>query len=167
MTLWKTTFDSPVGPLHAYASEQGLRALLFTTEAAHDHGMPTDAIEQPEHPTLKRTAKQLDEYFAGTRQTFDLPLDPEGTDFQCQAWNALTKIPYGATRSYGEQAAIIGRPSAVRAIGAANGRNPIPIIVPCHRVIGADGSLTGFGGGLPIKKFLLNHEARVASATAP
>ena len=104
------------------------------------------------------TRAQLGEYFAGRRRTFDLPLTPEGTTFQCSVWMALRAIPYGATISYRALAERIGRPSAMRAVGAANGRNPLPIVVPCHRVIGADGSLTGFGGGLPTKRFLLELE---------
>ena len=103
---------------------------------------------------------QLDEYFAGERTEFDVPLDPVGTEFQLRAWAALRRIPYGETRSYGEQARTIGAPAAVRAVGAANGRNPISIIVPCHRVVGSNGSLTGFGGGLDAKRYLLDLEAR-------
>ena len=105
---------------------------------------------------------QLTEYFAGERTTFDLPLDPVGTEFQVAAWRALGEIPYGETRTYGEQAAGIGRPTAVRAIGAANGKNPLSIVLPCHRVVGADGSLTGFAGGLDAKRFLLTHEQSVS-----
>ncbi len=154
MTLWKTTFPSPVGPLHVYASDRGLRALLWRPPDADP-----EAVECPDHPTLVRLAQQLGEYFAGARQEFDLPLDPVGTEFQCLAWNALRAIPYGATRTYAEQAAAIGRPKAVRAVGAANGKNPISIVVPCHRVIGANGTLVGFGGGLETKRFLLDLEA--------
>ena len=105
---------------------------------------------------------QLQEYFAGVRQTFDLPLHPMGTPFQLTVWRELARIPYGATISYGELARRIGQPQAMRAVGAANGRNPLPIVLPCHRVIGADGSLTGFGGGLPTKRFLLAMEDGVA-----
>ena len=107
---------------------------------------------------LRAAAQQLDEYFAGTRTAFELPLRPAGTAFQCQAWQALRAIPYGQTRSYADQARAVGRPTATRAIGAANGRNPIAIIVPCHRVIGSDGSLTGYAGGQAVKRWLLNHE---------
>ena len=104
---------------------------------------------------LERVARQLDQYFAGRRREFDLPLDPHGTPFQRTVWSELGRIPYGQTISYGQLAQRIDRPAASRAVGAANGRNPIPIVIPCHRVIGSDGSLTGFGGGLPIKKKLL------------
>ena len=108
---------------------------------------------------LAVAAAQLSEYFAGTRQEFDLPLDLDGTAFQRRAWTALAKIPYGETRSYGEQARRLGVPRAARAIGAANGANPLPIVLPCHRLVGADGSLTGFGGGLETKRWLLEFEA--------
>jgi len=107
---------------------------------------------------------QLTEYFCGTRRHFDLPLDAAGTIFQQEAWSALQQIPYGQTRTYQQQAAVIGRPAAVRAVGTANGRNPISIIVPCHRVIGANGSLTGYGGGLNAKQWLLAHESKHAQA---
>ena len=110
-------------------------------------------------PTSTRSGGQLAEYFAGTRMDFELTLNPAGTPFQLTVWSALREIPYGATASYGKIAAAIGRPDAARAVGWANGQNPIPIIVPCHRVIGADGSLTGYGGGLPAKRWLLAHEA--------
>ncbi len=113
------------------------------------------------------TARQLGEYFAGERLEFDLPLRPVGTAFQLAAWRALTTIPYGRTVSYGEQARRLGHAGRARAVGAANGSNPLPIVVPCHRVIGADGSLTGFGGGLEIKAWLLDHERRVAGETLP
>ena len=112
---------------------------------------------------LDRAAEQLREYFDGTRRVFDLPLAPEGTAFQRIAWRALEAIPYAETRSYGEQARAIGRPAASRAVGAANGKNPISIIVPCHRVIGASGDLTGYGGGMDAKRWLLAHEQRVAT----
>lgn len=106
--------------------------------------------------------QQLTEYFAGAREQFDLPLNPRGTAFQRAVWDALQQIPFGETTTYSRIAERIARPAAVRAVGAANGANPLPIVIPCHRVIGANGSLTGFGGGLPVKRFLLDHEARVA-----
>lgn len=109
---------------------------------------------------LVETARQLAEYFAGERRAFDLPLAPEGTGFQQLVWRALTTIPFGETRTYGQQALLIKRPSASRAVGAANGKNPIGIIVPCHRVIGANGTLTGYAGGLAMKQWLLEHEGR-------
>jgi methylated-DNA-[protein]-cysteine S-methyltransferase len=110
---------------------------------------------------LDRAAVQLGEYFAGTRRVFDLDLDPAGTDFQLRAWQALRGIPYGRTLSYGEQAAELGDPGAARAVGAANGRNPLSIVVPCHRVVAASGALTGFAGGIDTKKWLLDHEQAV------
>jgi methylated-DNA-[protein]-cysteine S-methyltransferase len=116
-------------------------------------------VENPNHPLLLETARQLREYFSASRRTFDLPLEFHGTDFQRRAWSALLTIPYGETRSYGQMAEQIGSPTAVRAIGAANGRNPISIIAPCHRVIGMNGDLTGFGGGLDAKAYLLSLEA--------
>jgi methylated-DNA-[protein]-cysteine S-methyltransferase len=118
-----------------------------------------EILEEKETPLIKEAAKQLGEYFGYKRKTFDLPLAPRGTEFQKKVWDALLDIPYGETRGYGEIAAIIGNPKASRAVGMANNRNPIVIIIPCHRVIGADGSLTGFGGGLEIKQKLLDFEA--------
>jgi methylated-DNA-[protein]-cysteine S-methyltransferase len=114
--------------------------------------------EDARDPVLVQAARELHEYFAGERREFSVPLDFTGTEFQNKVWRALRAIPFGETRSYGELAAQIGAPKASRAVGAANGRNPIPIILPCHRVIGSSGSLTGFGGGLPMKKQLLAHE---------
>ena len=142
---------SPLGPLQAIADGDELVALHLPDW--HDEGLDMGTSK-----VLKATAKQLDEYFAGKRRDFDLELAPRGTGFQEMVWRALVKIPFGETWSYGELAKTIGRPSASRAVGAANGKNPIAIIVPCHRVIGADGSLTGYGGGLPTKKWLLAHE---------
>jgi methylated-DNA-[protein]-cysteine S-methyltransferase len=113
------------------------------------------------HQLLASAARQLQEYFAGERRTFELPLDPVGTPFQRRCWLALSSIPYGTTISYGEQARRLGHPRAARAVGAANARNPIPIVLPCHRVVGANGASTGYGGGLDAKRLLLEHEARV------
>jgi methylated-DNA-[protein]-cysteine S-methyltransferase len=118
-----------------------------------------------DHDGLREAADQLRAYFAGERQAFDLPLAPRGTEFQQAVWSALQRIPYGGTSTYSTIAERIGRPAAVRAVGAANGANPIPIIIPCHRVSGANGSLTGFGGGLDVKRQLLALEARVAGQT--
>ena len=147
--------QSPVGELVLAATGDGLTHLLFarsTTGPEPVGSASGDAI-------IVETLRQLDEYFEGRRRSFDIPLNPSGTDFQRQVWMALRDIPYGATTSYGELAARIGRPQAMRAVGAANGRNPISIIVPCHRVIGRDGTLTGYGGGLPAKRLLLALEA--------
>ncbi|UHQ20573.1 methylated-DNA--[protein]-cysteine S-methyltransferase [Lysobacter sp. KIS68-7] len=155
--------DSPVGPLRLAASDDGVHAIEFH---APRHAVSRDARWcEGDHPMLDRVAAQLDEYFAGQRRRFDLPLAPEGTEFQCTVWHALATIPFGETISYAQLAAHIGKPAAVRAVGAANGRNPIPIVLPCHRVIGADGSLTGFGGGLPTKRFLLELEGALPAAT--
>ncbi len=148
--------DSPVGRLLIAADEAGLRLIEFPSPR---HPVPPGADwREGDHPLLQRAQRQLDEYFAGRRRDFDLPLAPRGTPFQRRVWDELAQIPYGRTRSYAELAQRLGQPSATRAVGAANGRNPLPIVVPCHRVIGADGSLTGFGGGLPRKRFLLELE---------
>ena len=153
--LISTTYESPVGTLTLVASEEGLRAVIWPHGRLDRVGLAGETLQQSDVPVLDATAGQLDEYFAGTRTTFDVPLDLHGTPFQLAAWQALAGIPYGETRTYGEQADTIGRPTAVRAIGAANGRNPVSIVLPCHRVIGSDGSLTGFGGGLEVKAQLL------------
>ncbi|WP_419837262.1 methylated-DNA--[protein]-cysteine S-methyltransferase [Candidatus Poriferisodalis sp.] len=154
---WHTAIDSPIGPLGLVATDEGLRAVSWRGEETSVK-LPEEMTEDPGHPILRQAARQLAEYFDGDRTSFDLPLDLRGTPFQVTAWRALGDIPYGSTRSYGEQAALIGRPKAVRAVGQANGRNPVPVVLPCHRVIGADGSLTGFGGGLDLKTQLLEHE---------
>jgi len=163
--LYSTTHQTPVGDLTLIASDQGLRAILWPKESARRAGIAERPRRGPDHRILKQTAAQLDEYFAGTRRSFDIPLDLEGTRFQVAAWRALTSIPFGGTTSYGQQAAALGIPTAARALGAANRANPVCIVLPCHRVIGADGSLTGFAGGLPTKQWLLDHEARVLMAT--
>jgi methylated-DNA-[protein]-cysteine S-methyltransferase len=156
MTVLFRTIDSPVGPLFLAADDSGLRAIEF---ASNRHPVKRgEDWREGDHPLLDRAEAQLREYFAGTRTTFDLPLAPHGTDFQQAVWAALEAIPYGETWSYAQLATRIGKPAAMRAVGAANGRNPLPIVRPCHRVIGADGSLTGFGGGLPTKQFLLDLE---------
>lgn len=157
--MWRTTFEGPVGTLHAVADDEGLRALSWREDAWRGS---TPATERDDVPLWSALRQQLEEYFRGDRTEFDLPLAPIGTDFQVAAWTALRAIPYGETRSYGEQAIAIDRPKAIRAIGAANGQNPIAIVIPCHRVIGADGRLTGFAGGLQAKRWLLDHEERIA-----
>jgi methylated-DNA-[protein]-cysteine S-methyltransferase len=142
---------SPLGPLRLLANGDDLAAILLPNSEEPD-GRPGKG------GVLAEAKRQLDEYFAGTRESFDLPLAPEGTAFQQRVWRALLAIPYGTTCSYGELARAIGRPAASRAVGAANGKNPLAIVVPCHRVIGANGTLTGYGGGLPTKRWLLDHE---------
>jgi methylated-DNA-[protein]-cysteine S-methyltransferase len=149
--LTMTIARSPLGTLRLYASPDELVALSLPDR-------PGPLAVQGRSDVLARAAEQLAEYFAGRRQTFDLPLAPRGTEFQMMVWNALIEIPYGETRSYGEIASAVGRPSASRAVGAANGRNPIAIIMPCHRVIGSNGDLTGYGGGMAAKRWLLEHE---------
>jgi methylated-DNA-[protein]-cysteine S-methyltransferase len=156
MNIRYTSIDSPVGPLLLAASDDGLRVIEFH-ESRHPARRGPDWT-QGTHPLLERAREQLDEYFTGRRREFDLPLAPQGTAFQRTVWQTLSTIPYGRTISYRDLAERIGRPTATRAVGAANGRNPLPIVLPCHRVIGADGSLTGFGGGLKTKQFLLSLE---------
>ncbi len=147
--------ESPVGELLIVADENAVRMIGFR-EGRH----PGRVVEgwRKGGALVAKARRQLDEYFRGRRRGFDLPLAPSGTPFQLRAWTALQDIPYGATRSYGEQARAIGQPAAVRAVGAANGRNPIAIVVPCHRVIGGNGKLTGYGGGLDVKQYLLDLE---------
>lgn len=147
------TFTSPIGELLLVSDGEALTAVQFD-DARRGAPTPDGAAD----PVIAEAADQLRAYFAGTRTTFDLPLRAAGTPFEQGVWQALQAIPYGETTSYGELAAQLGEPGAARAVGRANGRNPIPIIVPCHRVIGADGSLTGFGGGLACKRALLDLE---------
>lgn len=149
---------SPIGVLTLIASSEGITHVLFEGKEPADVGLLDDLREVDDDVALEAAAVQLLEYFSGDRQVFDLPLDLGGTEFQRDAWLALARVPYGETRTYGEQAEAIGRPGAFRAVGAANGRNRIPVILPCHRIIGADGSLTGFGGGLGVKQKLLDLE---------
>jgi methylated-DNA-[protein]-cysteine S-methyltransferase len=150
--------DSPVGRLTLIAREEKLAAILWE-EDKPDRVKPGVLEEDQAHPILCKTECQLNEYFAGKRKVFELDLDFAGTDFQKKVWRALLTIPFGETRSYSDIAHQIGNPKAVRAVGAANGRNPISIIAPCHRVIGMNGSLTGFAGGLETKRILLKLEA--------
>jgi methylated-DNA-[protein]-cysteine S-methyltransferase len=169
--LRQAIVSSPVGPLRLVVDGAGaLTHLLFASEE--------EVARAPSEPSgasgLGEVERQLRAYFAGEREDFDVPLRPAGTPFQLAVWEALRAIPYAETRSYAQQAAAIGRPRAVRAVGAANGRNPISIIVPCHRVVGADGGLTGYGGGIAQKRWLLDHERRtrtgqlrLASSSSP
>jgi methylated-DNA-[protein]-cysteine S-methyltransferase len=160
-------FDTPVGSLTLIGSEAGLRAILWPGDDLARAGLVEATLVPGWNDVLDEVALQLDEYFAGARTSFGLPLDLEGTPFQVAAWEALATIPFGETRTYTEQAARIAQPSAVRAIGAANGRNPISIVLPCHRVVGKNGSLTGFAGGLEVKAWLLAFEATRSGVPAP
>jgi methylated-DNA-[protein]-cysteine S-methyltransferase len=148
------TVDSPVGRLTLVASGQGLAAILWENDRPGRVRLNIEA-EDRAHPVLVETERQLAEYFAGQRKAFALTLEADGTPFQKKVWSALLTIPFGQTRSYGEIARQIGSPAAVRAVGAANGRNPLSIVAPCHRVIGASGKLTGFAAGLEVKARLL------------
>ena len=147
--------ESPLGELVALADDDGLRALMYP-----GHRLPPSLMEIPlSSAGFEPLTEQLNEYLDGERRTFELTLAPRGTPFQLRAWEALLRIPYGETRSYGEQAAMLGDPGLARAVGLANNRNPISIVVPCHRVIGSDGSLVGYGGGMAAKRFLLDLES--------
>jgi methylated-DNA-[protein]-cysteine S-methyltransferase len=152
---------SPVGPLTLIASDAGLSAVLWQNDRPSRVRVRAEC-EDTGHPVLTEAVRQLEEYFAGRRTQFTLPLDPIGTAFQRRVWEALNTIPFGETRSYREIAEQIGHPSAVRAVGAANGRNPNSIVTPCHRVIGSNGALTGFAGGLDTKAYLLTLESAQA-----
>jgi methylated-DNA-[protein]-cysteine S-methyltransferase len=175
-TLFSTTMSSPIKPLTIVANERAVVAIMWDTETADadpearnpvDAGLgPVVAVDEAgDAPAaaaagavLAKAVAQLDEYFRGERTDFDLPLEPAGTAFQREAWQALLTIPFGETISYGEQAVRLGDKNKSRAVGAANGKNPIPIVVPCHRVVGSNGHLTGFAGGLDTKAWLLDHE---------
>ena len=157
MNYYQTCMPSPVGELTLLGSDAGLCAVMWENEKENRVWKP-DSVKKKSHPVLEGAMIQLSEYFADTRVSFDVPLDLHGTEFQLEVWNALADIPYGKTISYAIQAQRLGRPQAMRAVGAANGRNPISIILPCHRVVGANGSLTGFAAGIDTKKWLLDHE---------
>ena len=159
MKLSYIEMDSPVGRLKLVAHDQALVAVLWENENPKRVRL-AELMEQPQHPILLATQQQLNEYFAGNRQQFNLPLDFEGTEFQQKVWQALLSIPFGETRSYKQIAEQIGNVKAVRAVGAANGKNPISIIAPCHRVVGANGKLVGFAGGLDNKEILLQLESQ-------
>jgi len=152
-----TWIDSPVGKLFLAADAQGLRLVCFESSKRAEPVLPE---WKKDRAPFAEVIRQLQAYFGGELREFDLPLAPEGTEFQLRVWNSLRTIPYGKTMSYAQVAQKLGNPQAVRAVGLANGRNPIPIIIPCHRVIGSNGSLTGFGGGLANKKILLDLESR-------
>ena len=150
------TIETPFATFAAWVDERG-RLVRFNLSAKGAQGVDRAAVH--DERAIARVRKQVEEYSAGERTEFDLELAPAGTEFQRAVWDALLEIPYGETRSYGEIARAIGQPQAARGVGSANHANPIALIVPCHRVIGADGSLTGYGGGLPLKRALLEHEA--------
>ncbi|MFO1519540.1 MAG: methylated-DNA--[protein]-cysteine S-methyltransferase [bacterium] len=158
MTLRQWKMNSKIGPLYLAASEKGLRGVFW-----HDPKfapIPSLAAEDPESRILSQASRELGEYLEGTRKTFEVPLDLVGTPFQRLVWEELLKIPYGETISYRQLADRIHNPGAIRAVGAANGKNPVSILVPCHRVIASDGSLGGYAGGLPVKARLLQLEAK-------
>ena len=161
MTLHYAYLESPIGPLLIAGDDAAVYRIYFPRQG---RAVKPEAgwVESARGP-VGEALRQLREYFAGKRTAFDLPLAPQGTLFQCAVWRELTEIPYAVTISYGELARRVGNPKASRAVGAANGKTPLPIVVPCHRVIGADGTLTGFGGGLPIKQALLDLERSVGN----
>lgn len=159
MTKLYSYCESPIGPLLLYGNREVLQGLSFSTGKK---AKGADPRWRRSDESFKQVAQQLREYFAGERKVFDLSIEPQGTAFQRDVWQALREIPFGETRSYADIARSIGNPKAVRAVGSANGNNPIAIIVPCHRVIGSNGSLTGFGGGLDSKRFLLALEANAS-----
>ncbi|MDA3038859.1 MAG: methylated-DNA--[protein]-cysteine S-methyltransferase [Actinomycetota bacterium] len=153
--------DCPVEHLLLVAGPLGLRAVLWPNDldgSRAKHRVPLHSTTEGTSEVIELSAKQLTQYFLGGRTEFDLPLDPIGTPFQKEVWFGLARIPFGQTTSYGKQAVELGRPSAVRAVASANGRNPLSIVLPCHRIVGADGSLTGFAAGLEAKAWLLRHE---------
>jgi len=162
MTLFYKKIKSPIGELKLVASSNALVAVLWEPERRNRVKLDTPKLA-PEQPILLETERQLSEYFAGKRTQFDLPLEPDGSEFQKKVWQALRQIPFGRTQSYLNLAKAVGSPRASRAVGAANAKNPLSIIVPCHRVVGTNGSLTGFAGGLHAKAMLLALETRVAA----
>jgi methylated-DNA-[protein]-cysteine S-methyltransferase len=157
MSLACKFIETPVGKLKLVASDHGLVAVLWENDRPSRVRL-SELVENDEHPVLVQTERQLREYFSGKRKAFSVALDMRGTHFQKDVWEALLVIPFGETKSYGQLAKQLGNPRATRAVGAANGRNPISIIVPCHRVIGSSGKLTGFAGGLDVKAHLLSLE---------
>lgn len=160
MALAQSAINTPVGIMYAVASEIGLRSLF-----AHKLQIPNAEANSPEEEILLRTSVQMTEYFLGQRTRFDVPLEMIGTDFQKKVWKKLLEIPYGKTISYLELAKNVGNKNASRAVGAANGKNPLWLVVPCHRVIASSGSLCGYAGGLALKKYLLDFESALASQT--
>jgi len=161
--FYTANISSPVGQLSLVADERAITGLYFERSADLDRLDLSHIQPGADHPLLQKAKQQLSEYFAGKRQSFDLPLKPQGTIFQLKAWKELQKIPYGHTIAYSEQARRVGDAKKARAVGIANGRNPIAILVPCHRVVGVNGALTGFGGGLKTKQFLLDLEHKFSA----
>ena len=168
-TLYRSTLDSPLGPLRLVSTSVGLAGISLPEEEWHERWMrrvfPRAQILStlPGGSAHAEVVRQLDQYFEGRRRVFDLPLDLRGSPFQKVVWSNVARIPFGRIASYSEIAHLVGRPGASRAVGTANGSNPIPLVIPCHRVVGADGSLTGYGGGLPAKRWLLVHEGVLRS----
>lgn len=163
-----TRVPSPLGELVLSGDDRGLAAVRFPEQAraaaAREH-RPASGARNGSGPALAEASAQLGAYFEGARRDFELSVALAGSPFFLRVWEAVRAIPFGETRTYGEIAAVIGRAGAARAVGLANSRNPVPIIVPCHRLVGADGGLTGYGGGLPRKRWLLEHEARIVAET--
>lgn len=154
--------NTPIGQLTVVASQTGLRRILFSHLTPKDSVFLASVLKVNDHPIVTKAITQLEEYFFGQRQVFEIPIEAKGTDFQMATWRALGDIEFGKTSTYGAQAVVIGAPRAVRAVGSANRCNPVPIVWPCHRIIGSDGKMTGFAGGLEVKRWLLDHErARV------
>jgi methylated-DNA-[protein]-cysteine S-methyltransferase len=163
MAYAQKTVSSPIGKLVLIANEEGLAAVLFDKDRKPRH-IPSPVAKAARHPILDKAEKQLHEYFSGKRKDFDVPLVPTGTAFQRKVWKSLQSISFGKTLSYGGLAQKIRQPKAARAVGMANNRNPLPIIIPCHRVIGSSGKMVGYGGGLKVKAYLLKHEGLTVKA---
>ncbi len=159
--LIASAISSPIGELQLMTDGLAILSLILDADRRRNFA-GEQVLMEADHPLLQRASQQLHDYFSGRRQSFDLPLRPAGSIFQLKAWRELSRIPYGTTISYGEQARRMGDSSKARAVGAANGRNPLPVLIPCHRVIGASGALVGFSGGLKTKEFLLNLERQFA-----
>ncbi len=162
--MYTISLDTPVGTLQLFADDAALCRIVFP--ACSDH-LPEAKSAARGHPLLTTAARQIGEYFAGSRHTFELPLSPQGTSFQKAAWQLMTEIPYGATRTYGELAAALGNANKARAVGGAANKNPLPLVIPCHRVMGASAKLTGFAGGLESKQFLLSLENSCTATDSP
>lgn len=156
--MFFSVLSAPFGQLTVVAGERGLRAVHIGGPDTLEPSLRDAAVSRPRHAGVNTACTQLREYLAGTRTRFDLRLDLRGTPFQVEVWRSLRKVPYGRTSTYADQARSVGRPAAVRAVGSANGRNPVPIILPCHRILASDGTLGGYSGGLAVKEWLLAHE---------